>query len=298
MANRYIPFGYEITEGKLTIIEKEREIIENIFAMYINKMSFMEIATRMNDGGVSYNNDGRSWNKNIVKRILENEKYLGKDGYPQIISEITFENVKTLRDAKTTPSSAYDKELNDLYRGLLVCSKCGKPLKRYNGPIRNGKRTDYYKCFNEECKDEGITINKLKLNMMVTEILNEMIRGYEPPKQDAASKHTDTEEEKALNDEIENDVRESILPPSEIFKKLYRLAAMRFNSCSDECMDAINENIKRELSIRAEKNMVDTKLLKYLAKKIILNKDRTIRMELINGDTREGGVPDGCECSI
>jgi len=295
MANRYVAFGYEITDGKLTIIEKEREVVENIFAMYINKLSYIEIADRMNEGRVSYNNDGRQWNKNMVKRLLENEKYIGRDGYPQIISETTFENVKALRDTKYVAASEQDKELNDIYKSTLVCAKCGRPLKRYNGPKRNGKRVEYYKCFNDDCISEGITINRLKLNSVVTDILNEMIREYNPPKIDIENEIVQSEEETELSKEIADGIENNA---PDVLGKICKLAEMRFDLCDKECMDSINEKIKRELCIRAEKNKIDTKLLKYLAKKIILSKDQSIKVELINGDIREGRVRNGCECSI
>ena len=70
MANRYVAYGYEITDGKITTIESEKDIVINIYGMYMNGHGMQEIANRMNQAGISYNNDGRSWNKNIIKRIL------------------------------------------------------------------------------------------------------------------------------------------------------------------------------------------------------------------------------------
>ena len=49
-----------------------------------------EIARQMSINQISYNGITFDWNKNMVKRILENEKYLGKDGYPALIDSETF----------------------------------------------------------------------------------------------------------------------------------------------------------------------------------------------------------------
>ena len=43
MANRYVSFGYEITDGKYAVIENEKKIVENIFGLYLNGKSFSEI---------------------------------------------------------------------------------------------------------------------------------------------------------------------------------------------------------------------------------------------------------------
>lgn len=89
MANRYVSFGYEITDGKYAVVEQEKGIVESIFGLYINGKSFAEISERMNEAGTPYNNDGRSWNKNMVKRIIENRRYIGEKNFPQIIAKET-----------------------------------------------------------------------------------------------------------------------------------------------------------------------------------------------------------------
>lgn len=51
MANRYVSFGYEITDGKYAVVEQEKGIVESIFGLYINGKSFAEISERMNEAG-------------------------------------------------------------------------------------------------------------------------------------------------------------------------------------------------------------------------------------------------------
>lgn len=35
MANRYIPFGYEIVDAQVVIIEREAEVVRNVFSLYV-----------------------------------------------------------------------------------------------------------------------------------------------------------------------------------------------------------------------------------------------------------------------
>ena len=48
MANRYIPFGYEIIDGLIKIVERETEVVRSVYALYIQGLSLIEIANRLN----------------------------------------------------------------------------------------------------------------------------------------------------------------------------------------------------------------------------------------------------------
>ena len=39
MAIRYIPFGYEISDGEVKTVEREAEVVKNIFSLYIQGKS-------------------------------------------------------------------------------------------------------------------------------------------------------------------------------------------------------------------------------------------------------------------
>ena len=41
MANRYIPFGYEIRDGVICIVERETEVVQSVYALYIQGMSLL-----------------------------------------------------------------------------------------------------------------------------------------------------------------------------------------------------------------------------------------------------------------
>lgn len=133
MANRYVAFGYEITDGVIAVIESERKIVERIFGLYVDGKSLAEIAERMNSAGVSYNNDGREWNKNIVKRMLENRKYLGEHGYPAIIDKKMFEQARKIREKKFSPPTEEQKAVNRLLHDRMVCGCCGGAFTRHTG---------------------------------------------------------------------------------------------------------------------------------------------------------------------
>ena len=100
--NRVIPFGYCMKNGEITTNPKEVYAVSTIFREYLNGSSLLQIAKLMESEKIRYTEDSDRWNKNMVKRIIENEKYLGTDKYPQIIDEDIFKRANEKRVQKAT----------------------------------------------------------------------------------------------------------------------------------------------------------------------------------------------------
>lgn len=288
MANRYVAYGYEITDGKMSVIDSERDIVENIFGMYINGNTLLEISNRLNQSGISYNNDGRSWNKNIIKRILDNKKYLGEEEYPQIIAQDTFNRAAMLKNTKAHLPNEKQKEINALYRTMLICGCCGKKLYKYKGRARNCNYANYRRCKNETCANPATPINDRTLNYAVIDILNDLIRNYDKIKADETDEIFEENPGVNLTEEI-NNLRNDV---SSIVNSIVRAAEMRFEHCTGQDYTAIDENIKRKLSISCEKDEIDTNLVKDIVKSIRLYPNKVVEIELINGNKFTGGNKD------
>ena len=99
LKNRNIPFGYCIVNGKYALNAPEAEAVQKIFADYISGKSLKTIAIEMQ---IPYNNNKTVWNKNMVCRLLENKKYIGENGYPQIITVKDFEQVAHIKAERNT----------------------------------------------------------------------------------------------------------------------------------------------------------------------------------------------------
>lgn len=290
MANRYVPFGYEITDGKYAVIEREKMAVENIFGLYINGKSFAQISDRMNDAGISYNSDGKPWNKNIIKRILENKRYIGERDYPKIIADETFNAAEKIRLSKFTPPGDEEKELLSFYRERVVCRECGCSLMRYRGGRKkHGEINNYRCCSNKNCIGNKNTINEKKLNLIMAGTFNNLIDNYEQIK---GVDETISEQSIAitrLENELADDMEKMTVDIENAVQKITELAEMRFNNAPECDYSAIDEKIKRELSIHPKSEKLDVKLLKDIVKRITWSKDKTIEMELINGYRVSGG---------
>lgn len=99
LKNRSIPFGYCIVNGKYALNTAESETVQKIFADYIGGKSLKTIASEMQ---IPYNNNKTVWNKNMVCRVLENRKYIGENGYPQIIAARDFEQAAHIKEERNT----------------------------------------------------------------------------------------------------------------------------------------------------------------------------------------------------
>ena len=99
MGNRKLPFGYQMRMGEIVRNEPEANTVQDIFLQYTLGASLKEIAEQMSKTGPSYD-EGKSWNKNMVARILENAKYIGADSYPRLVDINLFEAAAEKRQTK------------------------------------------------------------------------------------------------------------------------------------------------------------------------------------------------------
>ena len=99
MGNRKLPFGYQMRMGEIIRNEPEAKAVQDIFLQYTLGASLKEIAEQMSKTGPSYD-EGKSWNKNMIARILENAKYTGTDSYPKLVDIKLFAAAAEKRQAK------------------------------------------------------------------------------------------------------------------------------------------------------------------------------------------------------
>ena len=85
--------------GEIVRNEPEAKAVQDIFLQYTLGASLKEIAEQMGKDGPTYD-EGKSWNKNMIARILENTKYTGADSYPRLVDIKLFEAAVEKRQTK------------------------------------------------------------------------------------------------------------------------------------------------------------------------------------------------------
>ena len=127
MSNRILPYGYRIQNGKLTVDKMEAEIVKEIYSKRTNGEILSKIADNLNLRGILFYEDA-GWDKHKVKRVLENDRYTGKDGYPPILDE---KEVRLARSYqyRTSPENICPAEIQKLKK-VMFCENCGTKIFR------------------------------------------------------------------------------------------------------------------------------------------------------------------------
>ena len=171
-------------DGKPEIIAEEAEAIKTVFRLYLDGMSYNEIAKYMNAHNYPNRSSTNQWITIMVKRILENEKYIGdcllqktytvdcishktaknngertmyyvSDCHPAIIDKNTFNRVQqeiARRNSKRSASIRNPTEQSKYsskyaLTELLICGECGTACRRCRWTSHNRDRT-VWRCIN------------------------------------------------------------------------------------------------------------------------------------------------------
>ena len=136
MGNRKQPFGYKMEFGEIVPQPREAEAVQSIYQQYLAGASFNQLAEQFQTEGVPYDAD-KPWNKNMVARILEDDRYIGGKNFPALIETEQFRAVQGRRkemrsECKQTPAQ---KELRRLCGGTVPDSVARKILKILNQAV-------------------------------------------------------------------------------------------------------------------------------------------------------------------
>ena len=104
MGNRKQPFGYRMTLGEITIQPEEAELVRFIFQGYSTGATLGELTKALCRQEIPYY-EGRTWNKNMVSRILEDSRYIGEKGYPALIEPEQLRSGSGKEDGKSLPTA-------------------------------------------------------------------------------------------------------------------------------------------------------------------------------------------------
>ncbi len=150
MKNRTVPYGYKYENGIIILHPQESEIVKRICMAYLDGQSLLAIATWLNEEQIEYMPEVIGWNKARLKRIIEDERYLGKEPYPLILDEETHTAMQRIKEQRNTQKNIDRK--TDIFQ-IAVPVKCpicgGRMLRRHDSRYKVQQR---WLCENDECK--------------------------------------------------------------------------------------------------------------------------------------------------
>lgn len=169
-------------DGRYEIEPTGAALVRRIFEEYAAGERAKDIYTRLNEEGHRTSRGGK-FNKNSLRRILENEKYIGvyeyedirvENGIPAIIEKPLFEKVQTMIK-KNHDSPGRGKAQNFLLTTKLFCGMCGAAMVGDGGTGRSGKAYAYYSC-NTRKKTRGCNKESVRKQWIEDLVVGELVK--------------------------------------------------------------------------------------------------------------------------
>ena len=277
--NRVIPFGYCMKNGEITTEPKEVYAVSTIFSEYLKGSSLLQIAKLMESEKIRYSESSEKWNKNMVKRIIENEKYLGTEKYPQIIDKEIFRQANEKRVRKATTLNLVCDDLQEI-RKVTYCAECGEKLFRKT----NGKGHEYWNCGNPDCfKYEYRLTDQMIIGSVLT-VLNTAIANPSLIESSGEiSVYSPTVDVIRQQNEINRMTDSAQIDFDRVKAEIFRLAELKYDCCTYNDSPQKTNEIKALLENHEQLNTPDICLFKSCVSKIWISHFCTIEVELING---------------
>ena len=169
MTRRTMPFGYKYENGQIIVEKASAGIVSEIYDRYVAGESMLNISSLLNKLNVQYSPGIVGWNKARIKRILENEHYVGDEVYPQIVTEEIFEQANEIRSNRNNQKGTNRESAIYHLNVLTICPCCGTAMRRINEP--RSKIHERWKCKNAEC-GKLVIISDDEFLADIAEILN------------------------------------------------------------------------------------------------------------------------------
>ena len=140
-------------DGRFEIDPATAPVVQRIFEEYAAGERAIDIYERLNDEGYRTVRGGL-FNKNSIRRILQNEKYIGvyeymdirvENGIPPIVSKELFDKCQTMVERHHRAPAA-KRDTNFLLTTKLFCGHCGEPMTGDGGTSHTGRVYSYYVC--------------------------------------------------------------------------------------------------------------------------------------------------------
>ncbi len=199
-----IPFGYLSDENRVMQVHpEESKIVQKIFNWYNKGFSVEKIRDELKllkiprrcdlkealtekEQTRMERNPAYSWSPGQIRKILDNEAYIGRYYFkeiplecPSIISEELFEKVKKKRKADR-PSNRAKHEY--LFSNKVYCGCCGRKMTPYAQKMKSGTLAKNYRCPRQKNTGEKCTNGAISERILETLVWDKLVSIISNPK--------------------------------------------------------------------------------------------------------------------
>lgn len=146
------PYGYTRTgKGEISIDEPRAAVVRDIFSRFLEGASYRGIAVTLNDLGVP-SSRGKPWERQVIKKMLQNEAYVGtllysgvrvEHAIPAIETQERFDRAQAQMTARPERGGGRGAKSDHLLTSLVYC-ECG--ARMHGRTHRKGTVPRVYTC--------------------------------------------------------------------------------------------------------------------------------------------------------
>ena len=277
MANRMISYGYGMQDGKLSVIVEEAEVVRHIFYEYIAGKRLDVIAEELTRDNVEYFMGNCEWNKSRIKRILDNEKYIGADGYPQIVDDDDFVYARQIKDGKGAKKIHFEEHIEYLRNNKVTCFQCGGNFRR----ISKWRTREKWMC-RQGCKNE-IYVDDNILFSAILEIAEKVVNNPEIIIMPVLEEQVNSLDIRRCTSDV-NRIFGEKSPTFAAGKKLiFHLAEMKFEMLDEKTPDVYSDMIVVDCERVVAQGRIDRTFLEKYCDAISVDQEGYITIRFING---------------
>lgn len=278
MKNRRFPYGYEMQNGLIVICLKEADTVKQIFSQYLNGKNLKNIAERLTENQIEFLPGEYGWNKSRIKRMIEDERYIGDNTYPAIIDKDISQKANFEKNSRRTNISPVVTAEKKLLTHKVICADCRRRL--FHNTDSRLKNSEKWFCKNEDCKF-SVYMAIAELEYMVTKILNLLIS--KPSL--AEYKETDIQAEPSLEiirmeNEIERQLESIDFDKNEIQNMILQCATKKYDEYKG--VRHITDRLKADFEQSSPLSAFNTRLFDRTVSAITIDKDKKVCLKLKN----------------
>ena len=275
---RTIPYGYRMKNGNIVVEQNEAKIVKYIFDEYIGGLSYIKLADKLNAENIIYSNGCEIWKLGTVKKLIAREHYIGKNGYPRIISDEEYYTAQRLSKERRRAIGGPTLDLAEIKK-ITICGECGHRLERFGNKYKGVSRF-YWRCINDDCTKLGFSIT----DDMMTDTLDKAITTSEHSTAQNIRYEPNSKiiyQQNQINQMLDSDKADY----DRIKEEILKLASLKYECIDYKCSDIqaekityLIENYEPDIEKRAE-------FIRECVNRIIIDNEHEFIVKLIDGTT-------------
>lgn len=272
-----IPYGYRMVNGNYVIMPDEAEIVKMIFKEYIGGLSYRKLAEKLTAEGYIYCDESGKWSLGAVKKLVFRDCYIGKNGFPRIISDTDYMTAQAISESRRK-NKINSTDDNRLLRKITMCGECGRKLERI-GAISKGESIAYWRCMNPDCTRLGFSI----VDDMIIDALDWAILNAEHHCSQGKTTYEPNSkviyQQNQINQMLDSDKADY----ERIKEEIVKLASLKYECISYNCSEKQASRIAELLAGYTPDSDKRAEFIRECISRIAINNKGIFTAELING---------------